>query len=167
MSITFIACAQEKCYRGLILPKRLMISKQLLEDFNLKFEVSGCFLEYNSRFLVLLRQDHKPQGNTWSVPAGKVNTFEAPEATMARELLEETGYQANPEDFKLIDVFNVRHSGYDFVYRTFKLVLNEQPVITLEPAEHKDYRWVTPQEALLLDLISDEDACIKSCYKLD
>ncbi len=33
-------------------------------DFDIKFEVVGCFIEYNKKILLLHRQDHKSQGNT-------------------------------------------------------------------------------------------------------
>ncbi len=42
-----------------------MISKDKLENFTPKFEVVSCFVEYKNEILLLLRQDHKPQHNTW------------------------------------------------------------------------------------------------------
>ena len=59
--------------------------------FNSKFEVVSCFVEYNQEILLLHRQDHKPQGGTWGVPAGKVDFNENILDTMQREIQEETG----------------------------------------------------------------------------
>jgi ADP-ribose pyrophosphatase YjhB (NUDIX family) len=50
-----------------------MISKNKPENFTPKFEVVSCFVEYKNEILLLLRQDHKPQGNTYGVPAGKID----------------------------------------------------------------------------------------------
>jgi len=34
-----------------------------------KFEVVSCFVEYQNEFLLLLRQDHKNEPNTYGMPA--------------------------------------------------------------------------------------------------
>ena len=47
------------------------------EEFNQKFDVVSCFIEYEDKMLLLLRQDIKVQGNTWTVPAGKINKSES------------------------------------------------------------------------------------------
>lgn len=59
-------------------------------DFNPKFEVVSCFVEYKGKFLLLLRQDHKSAPNMYGVPAGKVEEGETVHDTMVRELREET-----------------------------------------------------------------------------
>ncbi|MEI6118972.1 MAG: hypothetical protein WCP92_07315 [bacterium] len=41
-----------------------MLYKEKPADFNPKFEVVSCFVEYKNEILLLLRQDHKPQPNT-------------------------------------------------------------------------------------------------------
>ena len=50
-----------------------MLYKEKPENFTPKFEVVSCFVEYNNKILLLLRQDHKPEPNTYGVPAGKVD----------------------------------------------------------------------------------------------
>jgi len=50
-----------------------MISKHIPENFNPKFEVVSCFVEYEDEILLLRRQDHKPEPNTYGVPAGKID----------------------------------------------------------------------------------------------
>jgi hypothetical protein len=34
----------------------------------------------------------------------------------------------------------------------------------LNTKEHKDYKWLTPSQALKLNLIPDEDKCIEMAY---
>jgi ADP-ribose pyrophosphatase YjhB (NUDIX family) len=62
-----------------------MISKNKPENFNPKWEVVSCFVEYKNEILLLLRQDHKLQPNTWGVPAGKVDIGETIRKAMKRE----------------------------------------------------------------------------------
>ncbi|MEI6774245.1 MAG: hypothetical protein WCL18_05665 [bacterium] len=42
-----------------------MIFKDKPENFAPKFEVVSCFVEYDNKILLLCRQDHKPEPNTW------------------------------------------------------------------------------------------------------
>lgn len=49
-----------------------MLAEIPQKDFKPKFEVVSCFVEHDSKILLLLRQDHKSEPNTYGVPAGKV-----------------------------------------------------------------------------------------------
>lgn len=44
--------------------------------------------------------------------------------------------------------------------------LSKKPEISLNPIEHKDSKWVSPEESLKMNLIPDEDFCIKAFYKI-
>jgi len=132
-------------------------------DFHSAFEVASCIVEHNGKILLLLRQDHKPEGNTWCLPAGKVEPHETIQAAVIREIREETGIElVNPFFFK--SVF-VRYPKYDYVYHIFHVTLNQAPVVTCNPAEHKQFQWKTPADALKENLILDLDACLKLFYK--
>jgi 8-oxo-dGTP diphosphatase len=135
------------------------------ENFKPLFEVVSCFVEQNSKFLLLRRQAHKPQGGTWGAPAGKVSLEETKEDAMARELWEETGYKTPKEALIYTNTLFVRYDLYDFTYHTYSLPTKELE-IKFNPEEHAEYRWVTPQEALTLPLIEDMDYCVKLFYKL-
>jgi 8-oxo-dGTP pyrophosphatase MutT (NUDIX family) len=117
--------------------------------------------------LLVHRQDHKPQGNTWANVAGKVDSGETPLSALVREIEEEVGLKVTEGDCVYSEQFYVRHSGYDFIYHIYHLLLKERLVPVLNFDEHKDHKWITPQDALLLDLILDEDFCIKEFYNLD
>jgi 8-oxo-dGTP diphosphatase len=69
-----------------------MIHKERPQNFNSKFDVVSCFVEYNGEILLLHRQDYKPEGNTWGLPAGKVDSGENFLESMVREIQEETGF---------------------------------------------------------------------------
>jgi len=134
------------------------------ENFSPKFDVVSCFVEHGGRFLLLHRQDHKPQGNTWGVPGGKVEKGETNIEAIIREIREELGFHADPKKMKLIKTTFVKYAEYDFVYEIYRLQFETKPQISIDIKDHKDFVWVRPAEALKMNLIQDEDECIKLCY---
>jgi len=143
-----------------------MISKTPFEGLKVKFDVVSAFVEHDGDILLLHRQDHKPQGDTWGVPAGKVDAKESLASAIAREVREEIGVDRAPEAYSFCKSYYVRHADYYFNYHIFKIVLDKKPTIDLNLSEHKDYRWLKPTEALKTDLIEDEDSCIKWTYEI-
>ncbi len=142
-----------------------MITLTEPKGFCPKFEVVGCFVEYNGKILLLHRQDTKPQGNTWGVPAGKLERGESVTIGICRELMEELQLQATPEYIEQSNRVYVTHHGYSFIYHICRYKLTQEPSIILNEIEHKNFRWVTPDEALALNLIDDEAPCIRLTYK--
>ena len=139
-----------------------MIYANKPEQFTPKFEVVSCFVECNDEILLLLRQDHKPEPNTYGVPAGKVDEGETPMQAIQREVWEETGIQlTDPTHFEKL---YVKYPDYDFTYHIFHKRFDEKPNVIINPNEHKHHRRTHPKKALELDLIEDEDACIKLFY---
>ena len=84
----------------------------------------------------------------------------------ARETFEETGIMLDSSSLEHRFKAYVRYDAYDFTYDVFSVAVGVRPEPQLN-GEHQDYRWVTPAEALKLNLIQDEDACLKKCYGLD
>ncbi len=143
-----------------------MIYLEKPESFNNRFEIISCFLEHDGKILLLLRQDHKPQGNTWGVPAGKVEDNESPLEALLREIDEETGYKSQETQPSLSKVVYVRYPEYDFTYYIYHLKLEQLHEVKIDNKSHKDFTWISPEEALKINLIQDEDACIKLHYGL-
>ena len=133
------------------------------EGFNPKFSVVGCFLEYNGRFLMLHRQDHKREGNLWGVPAGKIDPGETKEEAIVREVFEESGVRLSASPAFIASVY-VRYADGDILYHIFRHILSEEPAVVLSPTEHKAFRWVTPQECLALPCVQDEEPCVRIAY---
>lgn len=133
--------------------------------FNSKFEVVSCFVEHNQEILLLHRQDHKPQGGTWGVPAGKVDFNENILDTMQREIQEETGIILESSQLNYFKKIFVKYEDYDFIYHIYHTNLAYKPEIILSSTEHKNYQWIDPKQALNMSLIQDLDQCIDLFYK--
>lgn len=144
-----------------------MISQTEIPDFNKKFDVVSVFIEHEGEILLLHRQDHKPQGDTWAVLAGKVDHGEELAGALIREIEEEIGLKIEEDKLKYFKGYFVKYPEYDFMFHVFHLVLEERPSLYINKDEHKDHQWMKPQDALQLNLIQDEDLSIKWFYNLE
>jgi 8-oxo-dGTP pyrophosphatase MutT (NUDIX family) len=143
-----------------------MIYKTEPANFTSRFEVVSCYLEHNGDILILHRQDYKPEGNTWGLPAGKIDTGENELEAMVREIGEETGLSVEPKELEYLEKLYVVYPSYQFIFHMFKVTLDEKPVIKISDGEHKAYKWSKPEDILKLDLIPDLDECLKISYNL-
>ena len=141
-----------------------MLHTKKPEIFKPKFKVVGCFVEYQNEILLLLRQDHKSEPNTYWVPAGKVEAWEKIDKAILREISEETGLKLN--DLNYFKEVYIQYPTYEFIYHMYHKRLNEQPQIKINKEEHKEYIWKSPKEALKENLIQELDTCIKMFYDL-
>ena len=144
-----------------------MIHFSAPENFTPKFEVAGCFVECDDRILLLKRHPHKPEGGTWCGPSGKLDGHETADAAIIRETKEETGLDLDPARLEHVKKIFVVYPGYQFVYHIFRIPLSGAGEVAINPREHTEYKWVTPREALGMELIQDEDACVKLTYGIE
>ena len=97
----------------------------------------------HGKLLLTKRAPEKSFPGTWENSGGAVRAGETSLQAIARELREETGIVAQPEEFELID------SGMDgnthFDYYCLKRQIPIEDVVLL-PGETVDARWVTHQE---------------------
>lgn len=143
-----------------------MIHKEPPENFLPRFEVVSCFIEVDGEILFLRRREDKSEGNKWGVPAGKIDQGEDELKAIAREVWEETGLTLPHEQIAYFNKVYVRYPDYDFVYHMFHTRLDDQPDVAISKAEHQAFCWATPQDSLAMDLVLDEDACIKLFYRI-
>ena len=110
--------------------------------------VVGCFLEYNGKFVLVHRLPHKPDGDTWGLPGGKVDAGETDLAAIRRELFEETGYAATENEVELLNEHDFTSDQGDiYTYITYRVTLRDPHDVVLEVAAHSEYKWVTVEEA--------------------
>lgn len=143
-----------------------MIYKHPPADFNPVADVSGCFIEVGDKILYLQYQPAK-FNSTWGIPAGKVEPSETLATAIARELEEETGICLPINTFINPKTVYVRYPDYDFIFHMFKHQFNTEPQVNIDEKEHQQFKWVTHEEALNLDLIRDGAACIHAAYPFD
>ena len=86
------------------------------------------------------RAPQKSFAGTWENSGGAALAGEGSLQAIARELFEETGIRAQPEEFELLDTGRDKNMFYDFycLRREFSL---EQ--VKLLPGETDDAKWVT------------------------
>ncbi len=143
-----------------------MIYKEQPADFSPRFEVASCYLEHDGQFVLLHRHGNKSQANKWGVIAGKMEKGEDIFGAMAREIREETGMDIPKEKLEYFSKLYVHHGGYDFIYHMFSSKFDSRPVIKINEKEHGGFEWVSPSEALTMDLVDDLDECVKLFYKI-
>ncbi len=136
------------------------------EAFQPKFEVVSCYVQHGGKFLLLLRNDDKDEGNKWGTPGGKIGKGEALDAAIAREVGEETGITMPPDRYRFAQTVYVRYPQYDFIFHEFALDLEHLPELVVSPAEHKDACWATPHEALGMTLVKDNDTLVRMFFGL-
>lgn len=141
-----------------------MIYQKKPGNFDPSFEVVSCFLECDGKILLLRRQDHRPEGDTWGVVAGKINDKEELREAIVRETKEESGLDLPYSRFSYFEKVYVKYSEYDFVYHIFHAKLDEMRDVVINSDEHKDFKWISPKGALDMSLIQDLDACIELFY---
>lgn len=150
-----------------LLPAGIYLEKP--DDFNPKHSVVACcYLHYQDKILLLHRRDSIAEGNRWGIPGGKVNKQEPLSEAVIREIEEETGYSLDPEHVHLIATLYIRVPNFDFAYHMFdyQKEITNPGAVKINFAEHKGFTWVTPQDALNMSLITDEDVCIEITFGL-
>lgn len=114
--------------------------------------VVGCFLKYNDKFVIVHRLPHKPDGNTWGLPSGKVEANETDLDALSRELFEETGYQLQDSEVELLNEHDFTSPrGDTFTYVTYRIKLQNFHEVIIEESAHSEYKWVNIQEADAMD----------------
>jgi len=128
--------------------------------------VVSCHIICNDEIFFLLRNKDKPQGNTYGIPAGKVCKGEDPMKAIIREIWEETGIVTKDQDLEFQKTYNVSYDDYDFEFHLYHLYLSKKPEIHINKAEHMEYVWRTPLDAIKLPLVEGHDYVLRDMFNL-
>lgn len=104
---------------------------------------------------VLLLHRKPERGNFWQPITGSIEDGEAPLQTAQRELIEETGYAADPRPLDLLQSFMIESQFLESRYPApviasevgFEARLDSLLPIRIDPLEHDDWGWFTFAEA--------------------
>ena len=101
-----------------------------------------CVWVYDGRGHLLLTQRAKGKSfaGTWENSGGAVKAGETSREAIARELYEETGIKAEPEEFELLDTDRDRNIFYDHYCLKRRVRLKD---IVLLPGETTDVMWAS------------------------
>lgn len=101
-----------------------------------------CVWVYDGRGKLLLtrRAPEKSFPGTWENSGGAAQAGEGSRTAIARELWEETGIRAEPEEFELLTTMRDRNMFYDHYCLKRQTPLEE---IVLLPGETVEAKWVT------------------------
>lgn len=94
----------------------------------------------NGKILLTRRAPEKTFAGTWENSGGAAQAGETSRQAIARELFEETGIRAEPEEFRLIGSGSDRNTHFDYYTLIRSTPLEE---IVLLPGETDAAQWVT------------------------
>ncbi len=107
-----------------------------------EYGVVVCVWVYDGRGHLLLtrRAKGKSFAGTWENSGGAAKAGETSRQAIARELFEETGIRADPEEFELLDSDMDRNIFYDHYCLCRRIRLKD---IVLLPGETEDVMWAS------------------------
>lgn len=115
-----------------------------------------CVWVYDGKGKILLtrRAPQKTAAGTWENSGGAVKAGEDSRTAIARELYEETGIQASPEEFELLDQCSDRFTHYDHycLHRDSGSVK-----VVLQPGETDGAQWASFEQ--VHGMIRDKQIC--------
>jgi 8-oxo-dGTP diphosphatase len=111
----------------------------------------AIILNKENKILVLQRSEKSGAGGKWSLAGGALEYNEAPYEAIEREIIEETNIKVSA-----LTPFYIKSSinDKDFVVIIGYICHADSEEVTLN-WEHDNYKWLSKEEALSLDLTSD------------
>lgn len=109
-------------------------------------EVVAALVRDGEKIMICQRPEHKSRPLMWEFPGGKVEAGETKEEALVRECKEEL-------DIELAVGEIFAESTFVYPDISVHLTLLEARIVSGEPKllEHRDIRWITPEEAHLFE----------------
>lgn len=111
----------------------------------------GCFIEFDNKILILHRVENCYQGGQWGLVGGKMEKDETTEQTIIREIKEEIGFDASNENLELLGKYVTSYPDQDWDFFVYRIKLNNIIDIELDPSEHTEYAWRSPEECFKME----------------
>lgn len=112
------------------------------------YNIGSCVrVEYEGRFLLLVRSESDFNAGIFELPGGSVDAGESLEEAAVRELFEESGIVAGENDVAPLGIFefhNIETNKHKVKF-AFSLKLLSTPKIELSP-DHSKYVWLSRDE---------------------
>lgn len=105
----------------------------------------GVFVIKDNQVL-LIKRGGEPNKGDWSYPAGYLEYNEKPEEGAARELQEETGLKADPEDLQLVATIQLEHPDKYVVGNAYTISFDKVEGDVKAGDDAEDARFWTPEE---------------------
>jgi 8-oxo-dGTP diphosphatase len=110
---------------------------------------AAALVRDDGRLLLAQRPEGKTMAGLWEFPGGKVETGEIPEAALVRELQEELGIQASPDD---LSAFAFVSHAYPKFHLLMPVYLARRWKGEPEGREGQNLMWATAEEASQLSM---------------
>ncbi len=122
------------------------------ENFSPKISVAACYIEVADQLLVLKRNKKSDQGETWGVPAGKIEEGEESLDATVREIFEETQIKIEKSDLMSLGQLWIEIPKFQYIYYLSYVKFEKKPFLELNK-ENTEYKWLNPEEIRKLNLI--------------
>lgn len=107
--------------------------------------VGVIFENKKGEILVLKRHPRDPEGETWGLVGGKVDTGELPKATAIREVKEEIGYTINEDKLRFIKTYHWNRDDINLLFEVFILsISSDEVVLNIDKNENTEHLWERP-----------------------
>jgi 8-oxo-dGTP diphosphatase len=126
----------------------------------IKLIVHGIVRNDQEKILILRRsKENDVLPLKWDIPGGKVEDGESLTDALNREIREESGVEINASNvFYLTE--NVESStNKHFIKLVFIVSADKNDEIKLNPEEHDEYKWISPDEINNYDLVDYVAEC--------
>ena len=86
-----------------------------------------------------------------------------------REIFEETGFILDEDKIHYIGKVYIRVPNFDFEYHMVRYIppIQNPGNVKINFKEHKGFTWVTPKDAVEMNLITDEAICFEIIFGLN
>ncbi len=112
--------------------------------------VGVIFEDQEGRILVLRRHAAQPEGQTWGLVGGKIQTGQTAASTAVLKVGVEIGQRIDTGRLSLVETYRWKRDDLDLTFEVFKLDVSSHNIaIRLDPEASTEYAWLRPDDLIL------------------